>query len=131
MNEIPEKSGNVAFLSSDEALEFLRSQVGSRRWWVIIPTGRAGNDLVQAFESHFYGGDRNIGFEVTVLPLAAFREGRVGAVMVAFALKQYCSPSELAEWLSRQGYPTQGDALARREFHFWCSPETSSFSTAI
>jgi hypothetical protein len=129
MNETPEKSGNVAILSSDKALEFLRSQVGSRRWWVIIPTGRAGNDVVQAFESHFYGGDRNVGFEVMMLPLAAFCEGLVGAVMVAFALKQYCSPSELAEWLTRQGCPSQGDALARRDFHFWCSPETIDFST--
>jgi len=108
-----------AFLSNDEAAAFFRRKVDSGRWWVIIPRGRAGHDLVQAFENQFYAGDTSIGFEVMVLPSSALREEWTGAVMIAFALKQYCSPSRLAEWLARRGRAATAEALAAPDLHFW------------
>ena len=114
------KSGNFAFLSNDKIPGLFSSRVESRLWWVIIPRSRAGNDLVQAFERQFYGDDNSIGFEVIVLPLGMLREDWTGAVMVAFALKQYCSPSSLAQWLTRQGRPATPEALTGQDFHFWC-----------
>ena len=120
MTDSIDKTGNCAFLSNDEAATFFRGKVESGRWWVIIPRSRAGNDLVQAFERQFYGDDNSIGFEVIVLPLGMLREDWTGTVMVAFALKQYCSPSSLAQWLTRQGRPATPEALTGQDFHFWC-----------
>jgi hypothetical protein len=113
------KSGNFALLSSDKLPRFFSSRVESRLWWVIIPRGRAGHDLVQSFEAQFYGGDKNAGFEVMVFPLSALREGWSGAIMVAFALRQYCSPSKFADWLIRHGHPTTAEALVGEPFHLW------------
>jgi hypothetical protein len=115
-----DKSANFASLSNNEASKFCRNKIDSRRWWVIIPKGRAGNDLVQAFERQFYSDANSIGFEVMVLPLGMLCEDWTGAVTVAFALKQYCSPSSLAQWLTQQGRPATRETLAGQNLHFWC-----------
>jgi hypothetical protein len=119
MNTLNGKLHDFAFLPNDTALAILRSRLESDRWWVIIPTGRSGHDLIQAFESQFYADDSSVGFDVMVLPASVVSEERDGAVMVAFALKQYCPPSELAKWLAQLGCLATAETLSEKDFHFW------------
>jgi hypothetical protein len=119
MNTLNGKLHNFAFPPNDTALAILRSRLESDRWWVIIPTGLSGHDLIQAFESQFYADDNSVGFEVMVLRASVVSEGWDGAVMVAFALKQCCPPSELARWLAKLGCLATAETLAERDFHFW------------
>jgi hypothetical protein len=111
------------------ALQYFRSQLESRYWWVIVPTGQGGHDLMSDFVERFYG--EGAGLEFLSFPLSALYESACGRLVVAFALKQLCSPSAMAGWLTSGGYPALERVLATQDVHFWSSPEDSSLSYRV
>jgi hypothetical protein len=111
------------------ALQYFRSQLESRYWWVIVPTGQGGDDLMSDFVERFYG--EGAGLEVLSFPLSALHESASGKLVVAFALKQLCPPSAMAGWLTSCGYPAAEQILATQDVHFWSSHEDSSLSYMV
>jgi hypothetical protein len=111
------------------ALQYFRSQLESRYWWVIVPTGQGGHDLMSDFVERFYG--EGAGFEVLSFPLSALHESASGKLVVAFAFKQLCPPSAMAGWLTSGGYPAAEWVLATQDVHFWSSREDSSLSYMV
>jgi hypothetical protein len=81
------------------------------------------------FVERFYG--EGAGFDVLSFPLSALREGACGKLVVAFALKQLCSPAAMATWLTSRGYSAAERILATRDVHFWCSREDSMLSYMV
>jgi hypothetical protein len=111
------------------ALQYFRSQLESRYWWVIVPTGQGGDNLMSDFVERFYG--QGPGLEVLSVPLSALHESGCGRLVVAFALKQLCSPSAMAGWLTSRGLSAAGWVLANQDVHFWSSREDSLLSYMV
>jgi hypothetical protein len=111
------------------ALQYFRSQLESRHWWVIVPTGQGGDALMSDFVERFFG--EGAGLEVLSVPLSVLLESARGRLVVAFALKQLCSPLAMAGWLTGGGYRAAGQVLATQDVHFWSSREDSSLSYMV
>jgi hypothetical protein len=111
------------------ALQYFRSQLESRYWWVIVPTGQGGAELMSDYVERFYG--QGPGLEVLSFPPAALHESASGKLVVAFALKQLCPAAAMAAWLTSRGYPSAERVMATQDVHFWCSPEDSSLSYMV
>jgi hypothetical protein len=116
-------------MSARSALQYLRGRLKSRYWWVIVPTGRGGDELMSDFVRSFYR--EGPGLDVLSFPFSALQAGVPGKLLVAFALKQQCHAADMAAWLISCGNPAAEAILVTQDVHFWCSAQDSSLSFLI